>query len=67
MDQAGLAYRQRDNCFVWIQDCAQAQQLLDQQLHTNWTELLDGLLELAHPADHRPDARLALLLERFSE
>lgn len=24
MDQAGIAYRKRDNCFVWIQNCAQA-------------------------------------------
>jgi len=44
MDRAGLAYKQRDNCFVWIQDCAKAQQLLEQQLHSNWTELLDGFL-----------------------
>jgi hypothetical protein len=49
MDRAGIAYRQRDNCFVWIEDCAKAQQLLDQQLHSNWAGLLDGLLELAHP------------------
>jgi hypothetical protein len=42
IDQAGLAYKQRDNCFVWLQDCTKAQQLLDQQLHTNWTRLLDG-------------------------
>lgn len=49
MDQAGMAYKQRDNCFVWIQDCAKAQELLDQQLHANWAELLDSLLVLAHP------------------
>jgi hypothetical protein len=49
MERAGIAYRQRDNCFVWIEDCAKAQQLLDQQLHSNWAGLLDGLLELAHP------------------
>jgi hypothetical protein len=49
MDQAAIAYQQRDNCFVWIQDCAKAQALLDQQLRTNWASLLDKLLELAHP------------------
>src|ERR1700740_3054175 len=38
MDQAGLAYKQRDNCFVWIEDCAKAQRLLDQQLHSNCCE-----------------------------
>jgi hypothetical protein len=49
MDQAGIAYQQRDNCFVWIEDCSKAQALLDQQLRTNWASLLDKLLELAHP------------------
>lgn len=49
MDQAGIAYRKRDNCFVWIQNCAKARQLLEQQLHTNWAKLLEGLLKLAHP------------------
>jgi hypothetical protein len=49
MDQAGVAYRKRDNCFVWIQDDAKARQLLEQQLRSNWAKLLDGLLQLAHP------------------
>src|SRR4029077_12335307 len=49
MDQAGIAYRQRDNCFVWIEDCAKAQKLLDQQLQSDWARLLNGLLDLAHP------------------
>src|SRR6201982_4220732 len=42
MDQAGLAYKQRDNCFVWIEDCA----------------LLDGLLELAHPLYRQVTSRM---------
>lgn len=49
MDQAGLAYRQRDNCFVWVQDPARAQTLLDQQLRTDWPRLLGRLLDQAHP------------------
>jgi len=49
MDQVGIAYTQRDNCFVWIEDCVKAQHLFAQQLQTNWARLLDGLLELAHP------------------
>ena len=28
MGQAGLAYRQRDNCFIWVQEAARAQALL---------------------------------------
>jgi hypothetical protein len=58
MDQAGLAYKQRDNCFVWIEDCAKAQRLLDQQLHSNWSALLDGLLELAHPLYRQVTSRM---------
>jgi hypothetical protein len=49
MDAAGLAYRQRDNCFVWVQDAPRAQALLDQQLRTDWPRLLDRLLDQSHP------------------
>jgi hypothetical protein len=49
MDRAGLAYRQRDNCFVWVEDPARAQALLDQQLRTDWPRLLRELLDQAHP------------------
>jgi len=49
MDQAGLRYEQRDNCFVRVSDPARAQALLDQQLHTDWPKLLNGLLTQAHP------------------
>ena len=49
MDQAGLACRQRDNCFVWVQDAARAQALLDEQLRTDWPRVLGRLLAQAHP------------------
>ncbi len=49
MNSAGIEYQQRDNCFVWISDPAKAQFLLDQQLKSDWSTLLDGLLALAHP------------------
>jgi hypothetical protein len=49
MDRAGLGYCQRDNTFVWLEDAAAAQQLLDQQLNTRWPALLRGLLQEAHP------------------
>jgi hypothetical protein len=56
MDAAGLAYRQRDNCFVWVQDAARAQMLLDEQLRTNWPRVLGDLLDQAHPL-HREICR----------
>jgi len=49
MDQAGLQYRQQGNCFVWIEDYAEAQKLLDQQLKTPWAELLDGFARQLNP------------------
>jgi len=49
MDHAGLKYRQQGNCFVWIEDYAQAQKLMDQQLQTHWAELLDGFAKQLNP------------------
>jgi hypothetical protein len=50
MDNIGLAYRRRDNCFTWIEDWAGAQQLMDEQLRTDWPGLLNRLLGQANPA-----------------
>jgi hypothetical protein len=52
MDEAGIGYTRRDNCFVEVADIGRAQQLLDQQVHTRWAPLLDGMLRQANPA-HR--------------
>jgi hypothetical protein len=49
MDRAGLRYEQRDNCFVRLGDAARAQALLEEQVHTDWPQVLDGLLAQAHP------------------
>lgn len=49
MDRAGIAYRRRENCFVWIDDVAAAQRLMDTQLRTNWPQLLDGIRARVHP------------------
>jgi hypothetical protein len=50
MDQARLHYMRRDNTFTWVEDLAQAQTLLDQQLQANWPELLGGLAQALNPA-----------------
>jgi hypothetical protein len=50
MDKIGLGYRRRDNCFTWIEDWTRAQQLMDQQLRTDWPGLLNRLLQQANPA-----------------
>jgi hypothetical protein len=49
MDKEGLKYRQQGNCFVWIEDYGQAQKLLNQQLETNWAELLNGFAGQLNP------------------
>src|SRR6266700_4292723 len=49
LDQAGLAYRKRENCLVWVQDVSQAQKLLDEQVQTDWPKELGQLLKECHP------------------
>ncbi len=50
MDQAGLRYVQRDNCFTDVSAFARAQALLDEQQHFAWSAWLDRLAERAQPA-----------------
>jgi hypothetical protein len=50
MAKIGLGYQRRDNCFPWIEDWAGAQELLDEQLRTDWPGLLNRLLDQANPA-----------------
>ena len=49
MDQIKLRYVRRDNTFLWVEDVAQAQALLDQQLQAHWPDLLGGLAETLNP------------------
>ena len=53
MDRTALKYRQQGNCFVWIEDYLQAQKLMDQQLKTNWAELLNGFACQLNPTHER--------------
>ena len=49
LDTLGMAYQRQDNCFPWVADFLQAQQLLDQQLHTHWPQLLDQIATQLNP------------------
>lgn len=49
---AGIGFRQRDNCFVHVDDVAAAQSLLDQQLQTNWSSVFNNLLLTVQPKFH---------------
>jgi len=50
LDQQGIRYRKEGNCFPWIEDIEAAQRLLDEQLQSHWTELLNGLALGSCPA-----------------
>jgi hypothetical protein len=56
MDQAGIEYRRRDNCFEWLEDVGRAQRLMDEQLRIQWQPLLEPLVDLCHPL-HREICR----------
>lgn len=50
--EAGIAFERRGNCFVEIAELHLAQRLMNRQLTTAWSRVLDRLLERVHPA-HR--------------
>jgi hypothetical protein len=53
MTAAGLGFRQQDNCFVEVEDCARAQALFDQQLRVNWNSMMNRLTRTYHPTHRR--------------
>jgi hypothetical protein len=50
--RSGIAFEQRDNCFVDLAAVDRAQAVFDRQLQTDWNRLLNGLVRQWHPA-HR--------------
>jgi hypothetical protein len=49
LDQQGIGYVQRENCFTWIEDVPRAQALAREQLQSCWPALLQPLVEQCHP------------------
>lgn len=49
LDREGLKYRRSDNKILWVEDWQRAQQLLDEQLRTNWPTVLDAFQRQVHP------------------
>jgi len=49
MNRDKLDYRRHDNKFLWVRDWQRAQQLLDEQLLTDWPRELDALQRQVHP------------------
>jgi hypothetical protein len=50
MDQAGIGYLRKENCFTWVSDFSKAQELLDQQVSHNYQQTLGNLTTLVNPA-----------------
>jgi hypothetical protein len=50
MDAAGIKYLRRENCYAWVQDVGRVQELLSQQVHFNWSEALEALVQVVNPA-----------------
>jgi len=53
MDQVNLKYERSDNKFLWIEDWQRAQQLMDEQLQTDWLRELNLLQKQVHPLHPR--------------
>jgi hypothetical protein len=49
MQKAGVAFEQRDNCFVWIEDVAKAQQMLSDLESRKWERWLQMLSAWVNP------------------
>jgi hypothetical protein len=53
MDRENLKYERSKNKFLWIEDWSRAQQLLDEQLQTDWVAELDALKKQVFPLHPR--------------
>jgi hypothetical protein len=49
LDQMGIAYRKKDNCFPWLADFTAAQRLADRQTTTAWPVLLGRWARQSNP------------------
>ena len=50
LDKAQIGYQRRDNCLAKVSNLKRAQELLDEQLKTDWPLFLDRVVSRSHPA-----------------
>jgi hypothetical protein len=60
LDQAGIAYQKKDNTFLRVADLPGAQELLNEQLQTDWPRELTKILTQCHPLHRQICRPLAL-------
>lgn len=61
MTSLGMRFQQWDNCFIRIDDVAQAQRLMDEQLNTRWVVELERLVLENHPSHAANERYLSAL------
>ena len=49
LDGEKIGYQQEGNCFVWLEDYARAQQLMEEQLRTDWAGRLQEIGQVMNP------------------
>ena len=60
LDREKIKYRRSDNKFLWVEDWQRAQELLDEQVQTDWASELNALQEQFHPQHPRHLGRMPL-------
>ena len=50
LDRRGVSYHRVDNCFPYVADPVQAQEIFDEMRGLPWTRMLDAMVEQANPA-----------------
>ncbi len=64
LDREGLSYRRSDNKILQVADWRRAQQLLDEQLRTDWPSVLQRYQQQVHPL--HPDVLGKLSQQRYN-
>jgi len=49
LDQQGIGYQKRDNCFTWLEDLPRAQELMDRLLRSSWSVILNKISAQLNP------------------
>lgn len=49
LDQQGIGYHKRDNCFTWLEDLPRAQELMDRLLRSSWSVILNKISAQLNP------------------
>jgi hypothetical protein len=60
MDRKRMDYERLDNCYSWIKNLSKAQDLMMQQLRTNWPRILNPIAQALNPLHHQIFKRIPL-------